>query len=57
LTIAITALCVGEQRSEAVEVHRVIAIERACRCDREKIGAGEGIRTLDPVLGKVVLYA
>ena len=24
--------------------------------DLEKIGAGEGIRTLDPDLGKVVLY-
>ncbi len=24
--------------------------------DKEKIGAGEGIRTLDPNLGKVVLY-
>jgi hypothetical protein len=23
---------------------------------KEKIGAGEGIRTLDPDLGKVVLY-
>jgi hypothetical protein len=26
------------------------------RSDIEKIGAGEGIRTLDPDLGKVVLY-
>jgi len=27
-----------------------------CRGDPGKIGAGEGIRTLDPDLGKVVLY-
>jgi hypothetical protein len=26
------------------------------RRQRQKIGAGEGIRTLDPNLGKVVLY-
>ena len=26
------------------------------RANLEKIGAGEGIRTLDPDLGKVVLY-
>jgi hypothetical protein len=26
------------------------------RCQFEKSGAGEGIRTLDPDLGKVVLY-
>jgi hypothetical protein len=27
-----------------------------CLANREKTGAGEGIRTLDPNLGKVVLY-
>jgi prolyl-tRNA editing enzyme YbaK/EbsC (Cys-tRNA(Pro) deacylase) len=29
---------------------------RDCRCEGRMIGAGEGIRTLDPDLGKVVLY-
>jgi hypothetical protein len=28
----------------------------AIRTNKEEIGAGEGIRTLDPDLGKVVLY-
>ena len=31
-------------------------MKAACQPKLAKIGAGEGIRTLDPDLGKVVLY-
>jgi hypothetical protein len=31
-------------------------VESASKTNHEVIGAGEGIRTLDPDLGKVVLY-
>jgi hypothetical protein len=32
------------------------SMEGASKTNHEVIGAGEGIRTLDPDLGKVVLY-
>jgi hypothetical protein len=40
---------VGVQREVRAANHRHLIL-------REKTGAGEGIRTLDPDLGKVVLY-
>jgi len=47
----------ANNEGDAVEVRRAIAIGKALPLgSRKKTGAGEGIRTLDPDLGKVVLY-
>jgi hypothetical protein len=42
--------CSGERRMSLSIISRINTLIQ------EKIGAGEGVRTLDPDLGKVVLY-
>jgi hypothetical protein len=49
--------CEAPTTSQArTETAKTLGLDgRAC-CSQVKFGAGEGIRTLDPNLGKVVLY-
>jgi hypothetical protein len=48
----------GRKLSDLKQRSRLTAARRfkSSHCQIEKSGAGEGIRTLDPDLGKVVLY-
>jgi hypothetical protein len=49
--------CFGSIWPEQVElIGRAAALRNSLSGIEGKIGAGEGIRTLDPDLGKVVLY-
>ena len=45
----------AEERSQQIRLRVSSAIFQASRAELN-VGAGEGIRTLDPDLGKVVLY-
>lgn len=59
VTVRMTGMCINPQRASSTPFDASkttkAAVDRGFGRDW-KLGAGEGIRTLDPNLGKVVLY-